>query len=154
MNSTSVSTSCATERCTSSGSAFPRSGDADAPARSSSRRRSSSLSTSVIVSAPRLATTFFLADGLPCRSGLVSAAEAGADLPGRRARVLTFFFVTLPIVRKCIGRPRSADAEPDGALLSGAFDRHEIPAGRGSRHEMIDRHHVAALLDALLLHES
>ncbi len=65
MNSTRVSTSCATERWTSSGSAFQRSGERPAVARSSSCRSSSSSATSLTVTAPARATTrgFFVARG-------------------------------------------------------------------------------------------
>jgi hypothetical protein len=57
MNSTSVSTSWTTERCTSSGSAFHRSGDDLLAACSISRRRASSSSTSVTVTLPLRTTT-------------------------------------------------------------------------------------------------
>ena len=57
MKSTSVSTSCATERCTSSGFAFQRSGDWSAALRSSCLRSSLSSATSVTVSPPAFATT-------------------------------------------------------------------------------------------------
>ena len=141
MNSTSVSTSCATERCTSSGSAFQRSGDAER--------------AGAFELAPQVVELVDLGDREP--------AALGNDLLdlrrtvfrcGRRGHGFSHLLVTLPIVRECIRRPRSADAEPDGAFLRGVFDRGEVPADRGSRHEMIDRHHVAALLDALVLHES
>ena len=58
MNSTSVNTRWATDRCTSSGSAFQRSGEALLAARSISRRRASSSLTSLTVTPPDFATTF------------------------------------------------------------------------------------------------
>jgi len=58
MNSTRVSTRCATDRCTSSGSAFQRNGEPVlAAARSSSARSSWSSAISLTVTPPALATT-------------------------------------------------------------------------------------------------
>jgi len=71
MNSTSVNTSCATERCTSSGSAFHRRGD-EALVRSSSRRKSSSFASSLTVNPAPLATI-----------GLTEPGDVTGVLPSR-----------------------------------------------------------------------
>ena len=150
MNSTSVSTSCATERCTSSGSAFHRHGEDEAPLRSSSRRRSSSRATSRIVSPPRFATSRgrarFLVARFPRRSGFLVAERRNEDFPAPLS-----FLAMSPLVGEGVRRPRSAHGQPQAVALGRAFDNLAVAASRAPCDQVMNRHNARFLLNPLVL---
>src|SRR6476619_5805725 len=142
MNSTRVRTSCATDRCTSSGSAFQRRGEL-AAVRSSSRRRSSSSATSVTVTPPPRATTLVRRFRRVTGTRLfVVIDQIFSRGPG--AAYLPCPLVPRPLVPrpshrrgKCIRRKRTRQDELYSGSTSGCLQRSRVRGSRTPRNEVI-----------------
>src|ERR1041384_1323433 len=95
-----------------------------------SRRRSSSFATSLMVSPPRVATTF------PFLFFFIF--------------LCAFFFAISPAVGERVRRERARDDQPYTILARGAFDGVAISVHRSTWNKVIDGVNPAALLDTLV----